>query len=406
MTNTLTLNEEAKIKADSKSFYYKISMTEFVKLYNENQSINPYPDNDEKIKHHNAQKVLNTINEFNINDELKEELKKDQLGIKDTFVTELADKVHPLFAFFYLFAGYNYQTCNGGHDQYYDNGVASDDGGGCFRSHDDDISAHHAMVDYAKIIEQEYVFSDKLQEFMKIIKAFVVTYKYSDCDECDGDGTYFEEYDDEDDEDNNGALGETRDCEACNGLGKNKRRKEWAVKDSKELDDRYFAIYEVVEDYFFTLVSDKMTELVTINKFGAFSPKEMYEKTNVEITNKEYDFLKSEVLSLNQKLINEVAKNKKLSEEKEALRREKDLLDTKVIHLVEEKTGYIIRESNLKDEIEKFKKFAAEEQTEFINMIEETSMANDKIKAQLKNAIDVINNINMDELDSLIKNYK
>lgn len=52
----------------------------------------------------------------------------------------------PMAALAILFGKYNYQVCNGGHAQYFDNGYASIGSSGCF-SHHKDITLHKKLVE-------------------------------------------------------------------------------------------------------------------------------------------------------------------------------------------------------------------------------------------------------------------
>jgi hypothetical protein len=52
---------------------------------------------------------------------------------------------------FMILAGkYNNQVCNGGHSQYFFNGYASGDGGGCMKDHDTNCDLHRRMMDLGR----------------------------------------------------------------------------------------------------------------------------------------------------------------------------------------------------------------------------------------------------------------
>lgn len=111
-----------------------------------------------------------------------------------------------MFKTFVQLGNYNYQVCNGGHHQYFDNGYASG-GGGCFQQHDPECVLHNEMLDAFK----EVVTDNTPEEFKEIIlkgrsvmAKFHITvdterYDEEDCDACSGYGTV--------------------DCEHCGGNG-------------------------------------------------------------------------------------------------------------------------------------------------------------------------------------------
>lgn len=101
---------------------------------------------------------------------------------------------------------YNYQVCNGGHYQYFDNGYASD-GGGCFQRHDPECALHNEMIEAFNDVIMKNApeeFKDTLRRGFKIMARFHITvdterYVDEDCDECSGYGTV--------------------DCQHCDGNG-------------------------------------------------------------------------------------------------------------------------------------------------------------------------------------------
>lgn len=127
------------------------------------------------------------------------------------------------FAALALLVGkYNQQVTNGGHMQYFHNGYASRDSGGCFSNHDN-IELHIEMLDLMK----EFGFEN--EPVYAIMKGFDIV--ELDCEECGGTGQ-LEEYDEEEDEYT------TEHCWTCNGKGSN------GNMEGKGHDDGYYKIYE------------------------------------------------------------------------------------------------------------------------------------------------------------------
>ncbi|MDD5603925.1 MAG: hypothetical protein PHG48_07640 [Eubacteriales bacterium] len=120
---------------------------------------------------------------------------------------------------------YNYQVCNGGHYQYFDNGYASD-GGGCFQSHDPECALHHEMIEAFNDVIMKNApeeFKEALRRGFKIMSKFNITvdeerYVDEECDECSAYGTVDCQHCD-----GNGVVegddGEETTCPECGGSG-------------------------------------------------------------------------------------------------------------------------------------------------------------------------------------------
>lgn len=121
-------------------------------------------------------------------------------------LTNAVEKYGLAFKTFVQLGNYNYQVCNDGHYQYFDNGYASD-GGGCFQSHDPECALHHEMIEaFNDVIldNSPEEFKEALRRGFKIMSKFNITvdeerYVDEECDECSAYGTV--------------------DCQHCNGNG-------------------------------------------------------------------------------------------------------------------------------------------------------------------------------------------
>lgn len=106
-----------------------------------------------------------------------------------------AEKYGLAFKTFVQLGNYNYQVCNGGHYQYFDNGYASD-GGGCFQNHDPECALHNEMIEEFNGVIMKNApeeFKDTLRRGFKIMARFHISvdderYVDEDCDECSGTG--------------------------------------------------------------------------------------------------------------------------------------------------------------------------------------------------------------------------
>ena len=141
-----------------------------------------------------------------------------------------AKKYGELVEFAILIGKYNQQVCNGGHFQYWDNGYASANTGGCLANHSDTI-LHERLIDLFKT----YKFN-KLK-FGSAVYAGLISFlrsaeKPGDCYNCHGVGGW-----DEIDEDGEEYFDE---CGSCTGSGDDDDN----IEDTSHLDSAYYDVYE------------------------------------------------------------------------------------------------------------------------------------------------------------------
>ena len=132
---------------------------------------------------------------------------------------------------FIMLGNYNYQVCNGGHIQYFDNGYASN-GGGFRKGHDTDCENHTELVG----LFNEYKLSllPGGAEILSILQAFRI--------EVDEESQIMESC----------HCGHDDECEDCEGRGEFETENPdfGSVSNSMELDQldkRYYAVYEAFE---------------------------------------------------------------------------------------------------------------------------------------------------------------
>lgn len=128
---------------------------------------------------------------------------------------EWVEKTYGAFARLMIQLGnYNYQVCNGGHRQYYDNGYASN-GGGCFTDHEESTDLHDWMLEKYEEIIAPCLSSATMDSFRILMKKFRVELDddrshTETCEECDGRGFISGEWDDETE-----SYGEEEECPHC-----------------------------------------------------------------------------------------------------------------------------------------------------------------------------------------------
>lgn len=155
------------------------------------------------------------------------------------YLTKVEHKYGPLAEMAVMLSKYNYQVCNGGHLQYFDNGYASRGSNGCFMANHEDIDNHEKLI---KLVEEHLDIPLK-EQLLKIMKDFEVDFDTEeDCDECGGLGRCEEE------DGEGGTTCET--CYTCNGTGTVDSRYARVIG-GDPLDSRYYKI------------NDKIVEQVT-----------------------------------------------------------------------------------------------------------------------------------------------
>ena len=179
------------------------------------------------------------------------------------FVDETNKKYGPLAKLAVLLAKYNYQVCNGGHAQYWDNGYASRTTSGFMQDHEE-MELHEELIALVK----EHLDIELKDELLSIMKEFDIDV-YDTCEECDGSGEFecddcigtgdnvCDQCDGDDEEcskcDGTGVIeciecdgsGHV-DCGCCNN-GVAPERTILAFNDN-ELDSRYYRINEKIEE--------------------------------------------------------------------------------------------------------------------------------------------------------------
>lgn len=179
----------------------------------------------------------------------------------------IKEKLSLEHAFIRLFLDYDYQVCNGGHQQYVDNGYHSTEQYGCMDNVSENSDIHEELVNLSKLFFEKYPIK-LAEDFLKIIGDFKIsTDKESEteenCYECDGHGYIFENIEEEEEE---------KECEECNGDG-------YVMVDNqnhgnidhsteilfRELDHRYFQINEnLIAGIAISIKNKKITEAFKI----------------------------------------------------------------------------------------------------------------------------------------------
>lgn len=137
----------------------------------------------------------------------------------------------PAVKLFIMLGNYNYQVCNGGHIQYFDNGYASN-GGGCMKKHDTDCENHAELVKLFR--ECKLSLLPGGLEILNILEAFHI------------------EVDEESQITESCHCGHDDECEDCEGRGEfeTDNPEYGCVSNTSELDKldkRYYAVYEAFE---------------------------------------------------------------------------------------------------------------------------------------------------------------
>jgi len=205
----------------------------------------------------------------------------------------------PFFAM--LLGKYNYQVCNGGHSQYYDNGYASSKSHG-FGGTYDNIDNHEELLNLFRDLDMDRILShgsvvfDIMNGFNLELEDELIKCDYcgghgqSDCEVCGGHGSVdCKECDGTGDGESGGSCPDcdgdgsvecencygdgSVECEECQGNGeyesgeKEPDRRHWDL-----LDTRYYDVYEEFMEEFnnylktINLDDEKMSDLIELAK--------------------------------------------------------------------------------------------------------------------------------------------
>jgi len=160
----------------------------------------------------------------------------------EDMVSNAGTKYGKLARFAVQVGKYNQQVTNGGHEQYYDNGYASN-GGGCFSGHEG-FALHEQMIRDFEKFEIASKTTDG-EEVLAIMKEMLHVGP-GDCPDCEGAGGWDEEteidIEDEDGEITTEYGSDWEDCWSCGGTGTDDR--DCSIGYTDHLDTRYYKVYD------------------------------------------------------------------------------------------------------------------------------------------------------------------
>lgn len=149
----------------------------------------------------------------------------DKVKSREEMIEKMDKDFGYKFALLLLLGGYNYQVCNGGHIQYWDNGYASVGSSGFGGDHKD-TELHYKMIEWFKKAGLDNtLFGKKILDIMEsaedVFEDMLDDPKCSDCNgegevedtcyDCNGDGQIYDNCPE--------CGGEDDDCPECNGSG-------------------------------------------------------------------------------------------------------------------------------------------------------------------------------------------
>lgn len=159
--------------------------------------------------------------------------------------------------FLRLFLDLDYQVCNGGFQQYTDNGYHSTQQAGFMSDVSEEADIHERLIELSKEFFEKYDIALS-EKFMSIIKEYEVEidteYEIEeDCEECSGSGTVTDQelVEDEDGEEYyEDTEEECGECGGCGWVNINNPQHGCVTSSCSEiyskLDDRYYAINDAL----------------------------------------------------------------------------------------------------------------------------------------------------------------